>query len=301
LRDLIPNMNSKSIARFYIRRWMRTLPLYYAVLVFFIIASNFIYRTNALHLFHFVFLQSFIPGELNFFSIAWSLAIEEWFYIVLPLLLFPFFQKKKSGHRILPIVLSSILTIAAIRILVVSFASIDFETVRRSIPLRFDTLLMGVLLAIIKMQYSKVYAFLSNPMFFISAILTLSFFGYYYVFLTTIGGLDSSRAYKGFGLILVSVATATLIPYLEKSTFFNLKLSKCRPIFAFISLTSAISYSLYLVHLEIFSFLIKFFSTKISAVPLFAMALAVSYGVAYVSFHFFEKPILNLRNKLTRV
>jgi peptidoglycan/LPS O-acetylase OafA/YrhL len=136
LRDLITGINRQKIVTFYIRRWLRTLPLYYIVLVFFIIASNYIYHTSELHPFHFVFLQNFIPSELYFLSIAWSLAIEEWFYITLPLFLYPFFRKHQSPRRMLPIVVASILAIVAARILFAYFVNIDFEHIRRLIPER---------------------------------------------------------------------------------------------------------------------------------------------------------------------
>src|SRR5438270_12152467 len=51
-RDVLPNISKHSIKTFYMRRWMRTLPLYYLLLVIFIIW--YIIRTHVvnLHPFH---------------------------------------------------------------------------------------------------------------------------------------------------------------------------------------------------------------------------------------------------------
>lgn len=90
-------VNIKTLWNFWVKRWFRTLPLYFLVLglnifVFcFILSENFI--TGIKNLWHadilryFFFTQNFTRISL-FFEESWSLAIEEWAYIVLPLLFF---------------------------------------------------------------------------------------------------------------------------------------------------------------------------------------------------------------------
>ena len=68
----------KQIKRFWIRRWFRTLPNYYLMLIIYIGFDLFINSNNLLsnlsYFSYFVFLQNAITGHPTFFDIAWSLA-----------------------------------------------------------------------------------------------------------------------------------------------------------------------------------------------------------------------------------
>ncbi|MBK9045677.1 MAG: acyltransferase [Bacteroidetes bacterium] len=82
--------NFQTIKNFWIRRWFRTLPAYYLVLLLNVI---FVYtgiikedfsQFNWKFLF---FLQNFSQPFVGFFWESWSLSIEEWFYIFFPVIL----------------------------------------------------------------------------------------------------------------------------------------------------------------------------------------------------------------------
>jgi peptidoglycan/LPS O-acetylase OafA/YrhL len=78
---LADDVRPSTARRFLVRRWMRTLPLYYAVLLF----SCWMFRrvdTPA-----FFFLQSVWPHESTLVPQAWSLVLEELFYLLFPLVL----------------------------------------------------------------------------------------------------------------------------------------------------------------------------------------------------------------------
>ena len=75
------------LRRFWIRRWMRTLPLYY---LFFALYLRWEWRGPFLladHLEYLVFLQNFAWKISDFFIVSWSLAVEEYFYLFFPLFL----------------------------------------------------------------------------------------------------------------------------------------------------------------------------------------------------------------------
>lgn len=83
-------ISGKVIYNFWIRRWFRTFPAYYFVLIIvFLLNICFTSRfrpSSAIQ--YFLFLQNLnwnIPGP--FFPESWSLSVEEVFYIVTPLLL----------------------------------------------------------------------------------------------------------------------------------------------------------------------------------------------------------------------
>ena len=72
--------NFMSVLQFLKRRWFRTLPNYYFVLIlallYTVISTGGIGRFSGDYLF---FLQNFRQRHPDFFAVAWSLTIEEWF------------------------------------------------------------------------------------------------------------------------------------------------------------------------------------------------------------------------------
>jgi peptidoglycan/LPS O-acetylase OafA/YrhL len=88
--------NRDLLLNFWTRRWFRTLPAYYLVLITLIVTALLRAWRNGLHhtlpprqtlLSYFFFLQNFSEELVGFFPETWSLAIEEWSYITLPLVL----------------------------------------------------------------------------------------------------------------------------------------------------------------------------------------------------------------------
>lgn len=88
------------LLNFWIRRWFRTIPLYFLVLTILLIL-NWIFRegfgfSKTFPLNFYTFTQNLFYWHPKFFPEAWSLSIEEWFYLLIPLvLLFFIFLKKK--------------------------------------------------------------------------------------------------------------------------------------------------------------------------------------------------------------
>ncbi|HZZ57981.1 MAG TPA: acyltransferase [Opitutaceae bacterium] len=78
----------RELLRFYIRRWFRTLPNYYVFL-----ALNVALWGALRYLPPFLlFLQNLTANHVTFFPESWSLGVEEWFYVVFPLLTWLFLQ-----------------------------------------------------------------------------------------------------------------------------------------------------------------------------------------------------------------
>ena len=83
----------KRLLDFWQRRWLRTLPGYFVFLVINILLVRSALAPGMLSpatLAYAVFLQNFHKPLDLFFWESWSLAVEEWFYLALPLLLFAF-------------------------------------------------------------------------------------------------------------------------------------------------------------------------------------------------------------------
>ena len=79
--------NKKNLLIFYKRRWIRTLPLYFIVLI--MVASIFNDEFGSDFFKYFLFIQKTLPNFLanDYYPVAWSLSIEEFFYIIFPLII----------------------------------------------------------------------------------------------------------------------------------------------------------------------------------------------------------------------
>ena len=85
-------VNFRTTFYFWIRRWFRTLPNYYVALMasagLFYFSHKFFVFSEPSNLLYFIFSQNLFTSHPGFFQNAWSLSVEEWFYLLLPL---PFF------------------------------------------------------------------------------------------------------------------------------------------------------------------------------------------------------------------
>ncbi len=87
------------ISIFWKRRWLRTLPLYFVALLAFL-RFDYHGRHELLEYpAYFVFMQNFAYRMPDFFELSWSLAIEEHFYLLFPIVFL--LGKKLLGGRIM--------------------------------------------------------------------------------------------------------------------------------------------------------------------------------------------------------
>jgi peptidoglycan/LPS O-acetylase OafA/YrhL len=148
LRDFESGFSWKVARNFYVRRWMRTLPLYYM----FFVVSTFVtvggltldQNWSVKCLAYLAFLQNLAWPMVDWFQESWSLAVEEWFYLLFPVL-FAALIGLRARTRILVIALVLIVMPLALRIHVYNPAS-DFDLhVRRVVVLRLDAIAYGIL------------------------------------------------------------------------------------------------------------------------------------------------------------
>ena len=71
----------KCVTTFWIRRWFRTIPNY----LLFLTLNIVVWGSTVFVLPYFFFLQNFAWPCPSFMGESWSLAVEEWFYISIPL------------------------------------------------------------------------------------------------------------------------------------------------------------------------------------------------------------------------
>ena len=83
LLEEITKTGTLDLVHFYRKRWLRTLPCYYAVLIATLLQRAFSGKFNAVDLTYAGFLQTYTFSSLPFLSISWSLCVEEHFYLII--------------------------------------------------------------------------------------------------------------------------------------------------------------------------------------------------------------------------
>jgi peptidoglycan/LPS O-acetylase OafA/YrhL len=266
---------SIDIKRFWIRRWMRTFPAYFAVL-FFTLGQLYLTKDNVQNpLPYFTFTQNYF-GTLPYFSVSWSLAVEEQFYLAIaPIIALLFYLKKKSIH--LTILLTLLIMPTFFRTL--GWYESSFET-----HVRWDCCLMGVLLAFTYHHMPTVWEKMSNNK---STLLILGL-GFYILFFyfrwapPTLNYTDPSK-------LILAIIFAALVIYAVATPIKRL------PLFhKAIMHVSTRSYSIYLLHAIPLS-ISKKIIPDLPLVIYFLIALILTLVISEILYRTVEVGFINLR------
>lgn len=289
--------NSFSLKQFYTRRIKRIYPAFITVmaLVSFIASVIFIYndfnklrKTIELAI---AFLSNFYLGlTQGYFDLSanenpvlhiWSLAVEEQYYLIFPLILILAYKKFREIK-----VLFIITLILFFILLATSFVSANFykEVLHQSniyylSNLRFPELLVGSLLAIYhnlsnKVQLSKQ---ISNILAILSTLLLFSC-----LFL-----MNNDIAYiPGVTLILPCIFTALIIHTTSQNNIVKLCLSNKAIVFI-----GKISYSLYLYHWIFIAFAYYITGEKQINNQSIAIVIVLTIIFSVLSYYLIEQPI----------
>lgn len=290
----------KQFTQFWMRRWFRTLPNYYLVLLI-NIGLLFVFNTEIPKQLYkyFFFLQNFSQQQPDFFTESWSLTIEEFAYLIGPILLmlFALLFKKLTKWSFLIMALLIIICFTLNRFVFNdSFTSENLDiswskNLRKVLIYRIDSIYYGFLGAFISFYHTNLW----KKMKWISlGIGLLLFFGlHFYIYKNQLETNVYSTLFNIWYLALVSISILLTFPF-----FSNWKTSK------FFTKTvtniSLWSYSIYLVNYSIVLLTIQQF-VKVSVLNTFEkFALLVlfwssTFILSYTIFTFFEYPILKFR------
>lgn len=286
-KTLEVHSDSSALKEFWIRRWLRTLPLYYFILIFRFI---FIDRSVGSNIgWYFVFLQNNFYG-VSFFDVSWSLVIEEWFYLLAPIPLLLIFRVKKA---IVPVGIGLfILLIIAARMWMVISRNTPYEGLNSQFLLRFDALFIGVLLAWFK-SYSSIWKSLCSHKTGVLGVLSLLAYLFFYAWAAknTAGGINATFFPRTLGFTLLPILIAFIIPWM--STW---KEEKSAIRLMFFTQTSILTYGIYLIHPMCFDLLYGYIPDAPETIILL-LGASLSYIGAYLAYRLIELPVLRLRDK----
>ncbi|MDO8998728.1 MAG: acyltransferase [Bacteroidota bacterium] len=291
LNQLQKENSFKTIKTFWYRRWLRILPAYY-----FMILLKFIFIDHSVGLniiYYLLFLQNNFYG-IQFYDVTWSLVLEEWFYIMLPFFLTVFL--KFNGAKLKNGLLFFVLFIVgefALRFIYVQLKGGNFSGLNGNVLLRFDSFMIGVILAYLKINYVTIFNKLNNKLLFFTSILGL--IGYLFLinsFKNPVSYFDNSTLLKTFHFSIVSIFIGLMIPSFFFLTIDGINKKVAKVISFIFTNFSKLTYSLYLVH-PLFYFVLLTFNPNYNKLFFFLFTFVSAIALYYIV----EKPFLKLRDK----
>jgi peptidoglycan/LPS O-acetylase OafA/YrhL len=194
------------LGRFWLRRWMRTIPPYLVALLLAWLAV-FAQRTESFDWGYLLFLQNYYQ-RIPFFLVSWSLCIEEHFYLFLPLLLI---LPAPRGNRSVTLLFAALIVMAPVCRWLVSLNGIspNFGYEQTATHLRMEGLLLGFWAAYLPTFMPATWSFLKgrSSWLVVGSILELGIF-------VTLPQLWTYRV----GLTLLSLGFVSLLVFLVGRT-----------------------------------------------------------------------------------
>ncbi len=304
IRSFEDHVSVKQMLNFWKRRWFRTLPTYYLVLsvivIIYYLQKDRLYADNYIFS-HFLFLQNFLISSKSIFSVAWSLSVEEWFYILMPVVFL--FLKKLLGFNSKLSFLCTIILFIFIPLFLrmirydqlASMGNYDWDhQFRKSVLLRLDSIIFGVLGAYFNHYQKSIWSYKSKFLMIIGIVGIVSIHVLEFIY------LPDFLIYKSiFSFTLKSVFTLMLLPYLSQWK------NGRGVIYKFVTIVSVVSYSLYLLHYSIVQELIiqnlsitndsSIINNSFIVIKYFSYWI-ISYLLSVLLFKYFELPMTKLRD-----
>jgi len=289
---------------FYRRRAARLLPLYLVLLALYGVVAPILiaYDSPAAAWLandlgaplwsHLLYLQNFFNAATgawggNWLAPTWSLAIEEQFYLVAPLILLT------VPRRYLPAALVALILTAPLCRLVLLLAGGNFLSVYVLLPTRWDALFIGMLGACAVASPRGRAWLTAHAGWIMRAFLTLG------AMLATLQafGLFSRNdpTFVVFGFTLVALFSLSLI---LTALFVDNALSRALARSTALINLGIISYGVYLIHMPMLGLVHVLYDQKdprlltLADAGIVTLALALTIGAAALSWRYFEAPIL---------
>jgi len=291
---------------FWLRRWFRTVPNYY---LFLLVNAWLVYAGVATGSFHWTFLvfsqNLFLPEpQPHFFGESWSLATDEWFYFLMPLLLGVALLFRRIGTEAAFMLTAAVLIVVpavarGLHAVPPDFFAWDAQ-IRRITVFHLDATGWGVLAAAVNRWRKPWWRENVGRKALAGGALTVA--GLAMVWLLVGRGWAPTWPHalmNASSLTLMGAGTFLALPWITSLVVEHGLLDR------FVEKISLYSYSIYLCHYPLI-FIVKHLSSldgETAAPMIFATVAVWLLAVYFVSaavFHSFEKPVSDLRERFTR-
>lgn len=287
-----------NLKNFWIRRIKRLLPAVFALIVVVGIATLLLHPEHIVRVKHDMIAAIFyvsnwwyIAKDVNYFEQfsfmplkhLWSLAIEEQFYLFFPavLLLFMAIVKKKKNVILMFWIIS---LVSLLMMVVISQPHLNHSRVYFGTDTRLQTMLLGVLLAFIWPPFKLN----PNPPKGLKTVInSAGIIGLTFLILLFFTVSDESDWIYNGGFYLISTMTLLIIASVVHPTTILAKLLG-NPLFVYIGKRS---YSLYLWHFPVISFIHSYFIDGQLPTYVYIMDIVITVILAELSFRYVETPL----------
>jgi len=281
------SLSFKHISHFWIRRWFRTLPLYFILLAIYFIVYNRWIHPVSFDWRYFLFLQNLTAAPPGFYGETWSLSIEDWFYLGFPLLLFLVYliKRRVSGSGgIEGIFVPLVLLVIVVQVIIRLFNPDCNDWGCIAVSFHFEAPAYGLMAAYVSRQMPEVKT--RNAWCLLTAGLLLC--GLAAIIKMKVDSNDWVQLYfpvNGCGTAMIVLG------------LYYCRFSRNYLVVPFVS---RISYSIYLIHLSgIIIPLLKY--TKGTDIEntwlLWFIGLVLTVGLSWLSYESFERPFLKIRDR----
>jgi len=291
----IANGQPWSLKTFFARRLIRTLPNYCVVLIAYLLLPEALAGSHTAPLWRFLtFTQNFGLAYGETFTHSWSLCVEEQFYLILPVAALALVKLSRSART----VWWALGTAVAIGIVLRGVASLKYgydsfsAEVYYSSFARFDELLFGVAVAVLKNFHADLYARILRRGNALLVMGVLGAIGVFSGFANDFPNPFIATAF-GFSLLAASFALLTLAALSPRSLLHRLRLPGAAPLARW-------SYAIYLVHKPLFMLVSPQLAQRhIDTNSPLVVALVLCAGVAggWLLYRAVELPFMRLRGR----
>ncbi len=282
------------LKNFYIRRFLRLLPaLYFMLLVTYFgltflgarpgMAETIAAATYTMNYYD-LWLTFNNQPQVGPWGHLWSLAVEEHFYLLYPLILILFGSNLKGALRASIAICGLVL---AWRLWAYYGLNFPWKYNYAASDARLDSIVYGCVLSLMMhlKPESKMLKQITGLFPFIGAIVVLLV-----CFLIRDEGFRQTIRYSLQGLALFVVFRNL---YFWSTLKFAAQILEWKPL----AFTGKISYGLYLWHIPIALVLDQYSPVEYGGFAYMGVAMILTYGISWFSFRFVEKPVVNLRRK----
>jgi peptidoglycan/LPS O-acetylase OafA/YrhL len=261
---------SLEIRRFWYRRWLRTLPAYYAVLALTLAWQVFAVGNTEPQLGYLVFAQNY-QARMPYFSVSWSLCVEEHFYLLVAPALLLFFRVKWSR-----------LFLAALLLVPLLCRQMGWYGAAHQTHIRYDQCAVGVLLAWIEVFAPAAWRRLTQwaPYLAVAALAALCY--------PLLVRLEVYPLSGEFDPVCYAALFGVLVLLANSSPFFKERVRS-----RFVSCLADRAYAIYLLHPEALAVLRRFpaLPTALSFVLVWALSLIFAEAL----YRMIERPFMQAR------